>query len=242
MDTTSQKPLIQSLWVGNKLSQMELLCLNSFVFHGHPFDLYCYEPLDNIPEGVNLKDANQIIHESKVFKYIDRDTYSGFANLFRYTLLAQKGGIWVDTDVICMKPLEFPNDYMFATEHGGLITNCVIQVPRNSPLMQATLAQAEIFDTNNMTWGQIGPGFFDGLVRQHDLARFAVGADAFCPIHYPSYAAYLSADGMQTHKDVIDKAYGLHLWNEMWRRKKVDKNQTFSSTSIFEILKKRYMT
>ena len=41
--------LIQSLWIGGKLSKMEHLCLKSFADNGHTVHLYTYDKVDNVP-------------------------------------------------------------------------------------------------------------------------------------------------------------------------------------------------
>ena len=35
--------IVQSLWVGNSLSNMEVCCIKSFLKHGFTFHLYTYE-------------------------------------------------------------------------------------------------------------------------------------------------------------------------------------------------------
>jgi hypothetical protein len=109
-------PIIQSLWVGERLSLMEQLSISSFLHHGHPFNLYVYGDVLGIPEGVTIKDANKIIPSDKIFKYKDHNSYAGFANLFRYKLLVEKGNYWVDTDIICLKPLQHNTEYVFAAQ------------------------------------------------------------------------------------------------------------------------------
>ena len=47
--------IIQSLWIGNNLSDMEQLCIQSFLDNGHEYHLYVYEPIQNIPHGSLLK-------------------------------------------------------------------------------------------------------------------------------------------------------------------------------------------
>ena len=53
--------IIQSLWIGPRLSNMEHLCIKSFIDFGHEFHLYTYDKVDNIPEGVIVKDGISII-------------------------------------------------------------------------------------------------------------------------------------------------------------------------------------
>lgn len=110
------KPIIQSLWIGTKLSVMENLSISSFLQNGHPFHLYIYDNVQGVPEGVTLKDANNILHSDKIFKYKDFDSYAGFSNIFRYKLLLEKGNYWVDTDIICLKPFLDNTEYVFASQ------------------------------------------------------------------------------------------------------------------------------
>lgn len=111
--TSDGLPVIQSLWIGESLSVMEQLSITSFLSNGHEFHLYAYDDVKNVPEGTVLKDASEIISPDKIFKYKDHDSYAGFANLFRYTLLLERGQWWVDTDVVCLSPLDFKQRYVF---------------------------------------------------------------------------------------------------------------------------------
>ena len=63
----------------------------SFLAHGHDFHLYTYAPIDNVPEGVVMQDANDILPASMIFQYRDHSSYAGFANFFRYKLLLDRG-------------------------------------------------------------------------------------------------------------------------------------------------------
>lgn len=54
--------IIQSFWYGNELSQVEQLCIKSFLANGHDFHLYTYnENLVGVPDGCKLLDANHIV-------------------------------------------------------------------------------------------------------------------------------------------------------------------------------------
>ncbi len=96
--------VIQRLWIGERLSPMERLSITSFLRNGHPFHLYVYGKPDGVPEGTVVLDANEILPSSRIFKYAAHNTYAGFANFFRYKLLSEKGGWWVDADTVCLKP------------------------------------------------------------------------------------------------------------------------------------------
>ena len=46
--------IIQSLWIGDRLSVMERLCIQSFLDQGHQFHLYLYAPCDRVPAGATI--------------------------------------------------------------------------------------------------------------------------------------------------------------------------------------------
>jgi mannosyltransferase OCH1-like enzyme len=86
---------------------MEQLCIASFLHHGHSFHLYVYQDTAGIPAGTVVLDGNTILPADRIFTYREHKTYAGFANFFRYKLLLEKGGWFVDADTICVKPFNF---------------------------------------------------------------------------------------------------------------------------------------
>ena len=57
--------VIQSLWIGTKLSNLEKLSIKSFIDNGHTYHLYTYAEVKNIPEGVIVKDGNEILPKNR---------------------------------------------------------------------------------------------------------------------------------------------------------------------------------
>ena len=54
--------IINSLWVGDKLSFLELLTLKSFIANGHVFHLWTYNNLKTeLPQGVVICDAETVL-------------------------------------------------------------------------------------------------------------------------------------------------------------------------------------
>ena len=66
--------VIHGLWIGAHLSRMEDLSIRSFLAHGHEYHLYTYGRIDNVPDGVVIMDANEIISADKIFKYSGYDS------------------------------------------------------------------------------------------------------------------------------------------------------------------------
>ncbi len=107
-DTTGRRPTVfQGFWHGPPLGPLRSACLASFVALGHRYELYVYEPVQ-VPAGVVLRDANEIIPQGEVFYYdnevIGKPDIGPFSDLFRFKLLLERGGWWSDVDAICLSP------------------------------------------------------------------------------------------------------------------------------------------
>ena len=92
---------VTSLWVGGELPLMSVLCIKSFLDHGHAFQLFSYRNYDNIPAGTLVRDARDILPEEAIF-HDSHNSLAPFSDWFRMKFLSQEGGFWVDMDVICL--------------------------------------------------------------------------------------------------------------------------------------------
>lgn len=238
---TTDNRIVQGLWIGAELSLMERMAIASFMMNGHEYHLYVYEDVKNIPAGTIIKDANEILPSSMIFQYRDFKSYSGFSNFFRYKLLLERGGWWVDTDVICLQPFDFATEYVFASEisEGQEVANSgVIKAPASSPAMAYAWQVCREKNVETLMWGETGPRLIGEAVRLYSLENFRQEAQVFCPLSYSEWDKVLEPSAVWT----FDKTtYALHLWNEMWRRARVDKNQTYHPECLYEELKKRYL-
>ena len=66
-NSKNNKVIVQSLWVGNKLSRMEHYSIKSFLKLGYIYHLYTYENVANVPRGTIIKDGNTIMPMKEVF-------------------------------------------------------------------------------------------------------------------------------------------------------------------------------
>jgi hypothetical protein len=232
---------IQGLWIGSKLSALEQLSISSFLANGHSYHLYVYDEPAGVPSGTILRDGNKILPASMIFQYRDHKSYSAFSNYFRYKLLLERGGWWCDTDVICLRPFDFEDRYVFATEPvlgGETITSGVMKSPRGSDAMSYAWRVCGEKDRATLVWGEVGPRLVRDAVERFSLQRFVKPRTAFCPISYTEWESVL--DG-SARFEFGEETFALHLWNEMWRREKRDKDGMYDSRCLFERLKMRYL-
>lgn len=144
--------VVHGLWVGNRLSLLEMLTLHSFSHHGYTFKLWVYNELQNtLPPGVELHDAATIIPRNKVFAKKRNDSRYGigagsfgapFSDLFRYKLLYEHGGWWVDMDITCLKPFDQDTPYVFRAHPLLPMIGNVMYCPPRSALMEAVYREA----------------------------------------------------------------------------------------------------
>lgn len=239
LNNKSNNP-IQSLWIGPELSTMEMMCIQSYLTQGHEFHLYLYDKVLNIPEGTIIKDANTIIPQKEIYV----DAFGGYVNLsnqFRFTLLYKIGGWWVDMDTVCLKPFDFDDEYVFSSENSDpynryLINNTYIKSPAGAKILKDCLDYLNKRGHDNIHWGELGINLFSRMIFKNDLSKYIKHPEFFCPV------SFYQLDILINDNDHIlpSVTYALHWWNEIWRRKKLDKNKTYPPKSIYEIMKHKY--
>jgi hypothetical protein len=208
----------QSFWLGNVLPPCPILCMKSFIDHGHEYDLYSYSS-PSVPEGVRLLDANEILPSSEIFLYrhgTGRGSAAGFANMFRYRLLMLRGGWWVDTDVVCLSS-KVPEDEVFLErESEDLICNAVLKFPKDHAFVKALYEKSREAG-KEVTWGQTGPQLITALAKQMGLWDQAEMQKYAYPIHYEDAFLPVTALGRSATYEKTRSAPFLHLWNEIFR-------------------------
>ncbi len=207
---------IQGLWVEGPLSPMEELSIRSFLAHGHEYHLYGYGEIPNVPAGARLLPAEGVLPPEEVFRLrVGTRSYSPFSNVFRYKLLADRGGWWADLDMVCLRPLDFDDEWVFASERlpegGSLGTTGILKAPPGSLLLAECFERARRQDGRDLEWGVIGPRFLDEAIRRHGMTRYVRSPGVFCPIDW------WRAGELRQAMALPEAAFTVHLWNEIWR-------------------------
>ena len=256
---------VHMFWHGPPLSRIERLCMSSFVAHGHAVHLHVYDEPQRVPAGVTIRDANGVLPRAELFVHRSSGSLAVFADWFRYRLLAEHGGLWVDTDVVCLRPFDHPGPEIFGWQDQSTINNAVLGLPQNHALARWMLASCELpnrflpYDSLRMRrrklvrrllgrghaaskWGETGPAGLTAAARHLGCASRALPFWHFYPIHYQNWHTVFDAT-LRDRSNLIDGSYGLHLWNEMTRRQPgFDRDGRFPDDSLFEQLWTRYVT
>ena len=137
MSTAIRRP-VASLWIGEKLHYLNQLCLMSHVKQGHPTTLYCTDTVSNVPDGVIVKPAGEIMALDRAV--IAQTSESFLSNVFRYKMIQKTDAIWVDCDAYCHRP--FPDDMInIFAGHGfrGALNCGVVSIPKDGELIRVLL-------------------------------------------------------------------------------------------------------
>lgn len=209
--------LFQSFWWGGPLSPYEWLSLKSFVDFGHDFDLYSFDPHIAVPAQVRVRDATELVGRAELFLYergFGKGSPAGFANLFRYKLLAERGGWWVDTDVVCLSDAIPDYPQFVARQDQELVNNAVLRFERRHPVMLRCLALAAE-KGRSVRWGDTGPRLLTQVMRELGETRGIFDPSVCYPVD-PFHALDVLRPARLAR--VTARSEGsqfLHLWNQM---------------------------
>ena len=210
--------------------------MRSVLRQGHRLRLYCYEPPEGVPDGVELADASEVVSPDRIVRYA-RGSYSLFSNLFRYELQRQGLGTWLDCDAYLLKPLDGEEPYLIGEYEPGAYNSGVLRIPADSPLFPLLLApfdgktipywmgpRARIAahwrrlttgrtDVSKMPWGTTGPGGLTAAIRATGVDLRPVPPEILYPVRWQE--AQWVADPAQRLEDrITERTVSIHLWNE----------------------------
>lgn len=236
------RPDVVTFWHG-PLDALRLTCLRSQVAAGHNVTVYSFDPIPRLPDGVSNAEAEAILSHAFAEKLrpsgpdgIWRDwTTLQFSDFFRIRLMAQSAGLWLDADVLLLKPVEIDvTKPYFAWEQPRQLGNSVLYLPSGDPIVVALenlMQQNEltpdwlamrhrlIFALRRLRGGSnrlsdirvaiYGPASLTALARRADELRYALPKKSFYAVHAKPDLFFNPHDfsGLINDPDII----GLHI-------------------------------
>jgi hypothetical protein len=233
--------IVQSLWFGRPLSVLEKKSINSYLNLGYEFHLYVYDNVKGIPDGVIIKDASEIIPKDERFQ---ENFPLPFADFWRFVLLYNVGGIWVDLDMIALRRFPFETKpFVFSSEHtvqAGTLKSKnlqtpnigIIKVPSKHPMMEELVLKCKRVMTRGTIQRNDKTRFmkiFKKMLIKHNLEKWVVDYKTFCPLHwwhtkeaflaqdkYVEFKKKFGVDGY-TWKSILENpnCYSVHMWRNL---------------------------
>jgi hypothetical protein len=209
------RPDVVTFWHG-PLDALRRTCLRSQVAAGHKVTVYSFDPIPGLPDGVGNAEAEAILPHAFSEKLRPpqpdgswRDwTILQFSDFFRMRLMAESAGLWLDADVLLLKPVEIDlaKPY-FAWERPRQLGNSVLYLPSGSSIVAAFTAlmqQDELTPDwlalrHRLTFGWrklrgsyrlsdirvaiYGPAALTALARRAAELRYALPKKSFYAVH-----------------------------------------------------------
>lgn len=234
---------LNSLWIGEELGYIEKLTLVSALSVGHPFTLYSYtaDKLRGVPNGVELRDANEVVPYRALAHYFDGGWAALGTDFFRYAMMAKRLGYWVDLDLYFIRPIDFQDEYVFGWEHETSINGAVLRLPADSEMVRELceiphlnwkppfygLRKSAIFYWRRLTegdirpenyrWGTFGPIFLTYLAKKYGVAERAKERSVFYPLRH-RHAQLLCGAPEFVKAELTKETRTVHLWRSVLNR------------------------
>lgn len=131
--------LFTMMWVGDggELPDQVKLGLKSYIDYGHRIQLFVYKEWKGIPEGVIVRNGNDIVTEDNIFRDIHHNSLAPFGDLFRWEFLYKEGGFWLDVDQVCISEKVPLGSIWYGAQHRdkSAISMGAIKVPKGDPVI-----------------------------------------------------------------------------------------------------------
>ena len=248
--------IVQGIWVGSELTNIQKLCIRSYQDHGHEFHLYTNGPVQGIPEGTVIRSISEIMVPS------NRDRFtceSHFSDYFRVALIQKCGGWYVDLDTVCLRKFDFPESYAFVSEstiYGTAnpdaqptlaseeiekyLSGCIFKAPKNAPILDYILHRIDTMDTlHPKNWICLGPELFAEAISKFNLQRYVKAPCVFDAVKYSEFLIFVNDKATWKFSD---KSYAIHLRTSAWKggSSGLSPNRCYPSNSLFEQLKRKH--
>lgn len=233
---------INCFWHGKSLNVLGQICLLSMLRQGHRLRLFSYEKVAGIPKGIERCDAREVMPREDFLFYRHDGSAALGSNRFRYRLMKMDLGIWLDVDVLLLKPITGDDDYIFGWQDTQRVNNAVLYLASNSSLTNALvgftdqscpippfydpewrarleqLAKAGTpVDVRDLPWGVHGPEALTHYAREAGVLGFAQPREVFYPVGYED-AHMLFSSQYDASAALSDATIAVHLWNRSLRR------------------------
>jgi len=248
---------INCFWQGAALGDLEQICLLSMLRQNYKVRLFCYEPIANAPAGIDIADAKEIMPRQELLVHRATGSPALGTNKFRYLIMKKGLGIWLDTDVLVIKPLPKADDYIFGWQDDHLICSAVFYLPQNSSVvseicefvsqqypippfydevirfdLEQKAKLGHPVDVRDLPWGVYGPQALTYFVRKNNLIQFARPTEVFYPLHFTQADALVSSK-YEVSELITTSTVAVHLWNQALRYPPTTVGQPVLETGSF---------
>ena len=215
--------IIHQLWIGNKVAPTKLM--ETWRIKNTDFEYIFWNEDEIIKRGIQLQCHEKIDMINEI---------NGKADIIRWEILYEYGGVFIDADSICIEPLDdyFMSKKAFASYENeqvrkNLVATGTMGFYPKHPLCRDIIEwiksnHSNDFITNYPAWYSVGPGVLTRFLETGNYKDFSVfPSHVFLPLHF-------SGDPYIGHK----KVYAHQYWGTNYQ---LYNSEYFSQDSILEL-------
>ena len=215
-----ERHVFNAFWHGRPLTTLHWACLASFIEAGHNVNLYTYHPLE-VPGGIRLLDAREIIPCEEMFFFnnpeLSTPDLGPFSDVFRFKLLLQEGGWWIDADVLCNSH-DIPHSlYAWANEYpGSNIGTSQIRFPKGDPIVRELYEKSTALAFVMKYREEIGPRLMTRILKCHATPddHFGTG-QTFYPLRWVEGFKLWLPEFAREVQEKAELAYFISCWGSL---------------------------
>jgi hypothetical protein len=222
--------------------------------------LYTYGEVSGVPAGVEMRDAAELFpYETAATLRYPNGSFALFSNIFRMALQQRGLGMWVDADVVALRPVDIDGPFVAGRESDRFLNGAILKLSPDSPVLRDWLATAESgrvppwlplrramkprvrqalgarIHPSELPFGTFGPRSITALAARHGLTGAAQPQPVFYPLH-PRMAERLYDPTLQLGSFVTSETRTIHLWNEKLRKLKASAPP--EGSPLYELLRR----
>lgn len=210
-------PTFATFWHGD-LSPFEAACIASYVVRGYDITVYSYTPLEDLPPGATPGDAATIVKQDALSRFIYRGkpNLSHFSDYFRYLLFKKTDRIWVDADMLLVRPIDTAlPDTLLTRESPTSICGAIMRLGDKDQHLDRLITQAEACMGRELQWGETGPRLLTKEFGQAALLNQSFGPERFYAITHDDFWKVFLPEFAEECEARTAQSWGVHLWNNI---------------------------
>ncbi|TPM26964.1 glycosyltransferase [Mesorhizobium sp. B2-3-5] len=192
---------------------------------GHPVRVWSYSPNKLeflLPLGIEVRAADDVMPRTLFERIVAGSEIRYFSDAFRYAVLYEHGGLWMDCDVVMLRPFPFRGDYFFnlqwrGGDQGHFVCGNVIYAEAYSHHLRALYEMSieRFYGETGKGFGEIGPRLLSDYIASDagaELREWVFGPMLFNPIDWTEISEFnkpLSELGVYFNDE---RVFGTHLW------------------------------
>ncbi|TPN80421.1 hypothetical protein FJ988_21855 [Mesorhizobium sp. CU3] len=207
---------------------------------GHPVRVWSYSPnrLEFLLwHGIEVSAADDVMPRATFERIVAGSEIRYFSDIFRYAVLYEHGGLWMDSDIVMLRPFPFNGDHFFnlqwrGSHKGHFICGNVIHAKPYSRHLRALYEMSieRFHAARGKEFGDIGPKLLSDYIASD--AGSALHDQVFSPMFFNSID-WTEIDRFEKPiaelADYLndERVFGVHLWTARNEARPAEKNTPF---------------